>query len=98
MALRFAVDHPEFGTCFVLIGSGWSGKREAKNDHRASGAHEQHDSVIPWIKETVGEGYFADDSYGFAMSDLTLTGKDTRALALTLAGMPKILGLPEEAV
>ena len=73
-------------------------RAETKNYHRAGEAHEQQDSLIPWIKEIVGEGHFADDSYGFAMVDLMLIGEDTRALVVTLAGMTEILDLPKEAV
>ena len=98
MALRLAVSHPQMIDGLVLIGSGWSREQEANNYRRAGESIETHGSLVPWIKETGGEGYFDTDPYGLAMADLMLRGKDLGALAATFRGMVNIINLSEAEI
>jgi pimeloyl-ACP methyl ester carboxylesterase len=98
IALRFTVEHPELVTRLVVIGSGWSGEKEAANYTRAGEILKEHRSLGPWIRETGGEGYFPTDPLGIAMADLLFKGRDIDACAATFLGMPEIIHLSKEEV
>ena len=98
MALRLAVSNPDNVRALILIGSGWSGEKEAENYRAAARALNKHGSLRPWIKETGGEGYFQTDPYSLAIADLLLKGKNLKALVATFQGMPNIINLSEEEI
>ncbi len=98
IALRFTVEHPDVVAKLAIIGSGWSGEKEANNYTAVGQTLKQHHSFGPWIKETGGMGYFSPDSIGIATADSMLKGQDIGALSSVFLGMHEIIHLSDQDV